>query len=72
MGRHCVYGRAADYPHGAFVEERGESTAPRVMLDYYYYFKEGVRQSADEHTELEEAELSLTAFVLKDTMCNSV
>ena len=69
--RHCVYGHAADYPHRAALGEAEESTAPRVMLDYCYC-KEGVRQRADEHTELEEVKASLTALVLKETMCDSI
>ena len=39
---HCVYGQAADDPHRTVVGEAGESTVPRVMMDYCY-FKESVR-----------------------------
>ena len=69
--RHCAYGQAADYPHRTVVGEVGESTVPRVMLDYCY-FKENARRSADEHTESEEAKVSLAVLVLKETMCDPV
>ena len=41
------------------------------MLDYWF-FNENASRSADEHTETEEATVSLTALVLKETMCESV
>ena len=43
----------------------------KVMLDYCS-FKENVSRSADEHTEKEEATVSLTALVMKEMMCDSV
>ena len=42
-----------------------------MMLDYCF-FKEDATRSTDEHTEKEEATVSLTALVLKETMCDSV
>ena len=41
------------------------------MLDYCFFNGDATR-SADEHTEKEEATVSLTALVLKETMCDSV
>ena len=69
--KHCVYGAAADYPHRTVVGEASKSEVPRVMLDYCF-FKEDAIRSADEHTDKEEATVSLTALVMKETMCDSV
>ena len=41
------------------------------MLDYCF-FKENANRSTDEHTDKGEASVSLTALVLKETMCDSV
>ena len=68
---HCVRGQAAEYPHRTVVGEAAESDVPRVIMDYCY-FKEGVRQTVNEHTESEVAATSLTALVLKETLCDSV
>ena len=42
-----------------------------MMLDHCFV-KENASRSADEHTEKEEATVSFTALVLKETMCDSV
>ena len=43
--------------------EASGSTVPRVMLDYCFFIDNACR-SADEHTEKEEASVSLAALVL--------
>ena len=69
--KHCVYGAAAEYPHRTVVGENGGSTVPRVMLDYCF-FKEDTSRLTDEHLNKEEAKVSLTALVMKETMFDSV
>ena len=69
--KHCVYGAAAEYPHRTVVGEISKSEVPRVMVDYCF-FKENASRNAGEHTEKEEATVSLTGLVLKETMCDSV
>jgi hypothetical protein len=41
------------------------------MLDYCF-LKENAKRSTDEHTKKEEATVSLTALVMKETMCDPV
>ena len=53
------------------MEENSESAVPRVVLDYCF-LKENASRSADEHTDKEEATVSLTALVMKETMYDSV
>ena len=69
--KHCVYGAAAEYPHRTVVGEGSKSEVPRVMLDYCF-FKEDATRIADDHMDNEEATVSLTALVMKETMCESV
>ena len=38
----------------------------------YCFFKDNASRVTDEHTDKEEATVSLTALVLKETMCDSV
>ena len=38
----------------------------------YFFLKENVRRVANEHIENEEAAVSLTCLVFKETMCDSV
>ena len=59
------------YPHRTIVGEIGKSEVLRVMLDYWL-FKENASRRADEQKEKVEATVSLTALVLKETMCDSV
>ena len=68
---HCVRGQAADYPHRSVTGEGAESDIPRVIMDYCF-FKEDIKKKSDDHTESEEARMSLTALVMKETMCGSV
>ena len=69
--KYCVYGASAEYRHRTVVGENGESTVPRVMLDYCF-FKEDASRLTDEHVNKEEAKVSLTALAMKETMCDSV
>ena len=69
--KHCVRGQSAEYPHRTVVGEAAEEGVPRVIMDYCF-FTENVHKKADEHTETETAVTSLTALVLKETMCESV
>ena len=41
------------------------------MLDHCF-FKESASRGTDEHTDKEEATVSFTALLLKETMCDSV
>ena len=69
--KHCVYGAAAEYPNRTLVGENGESTVPRVMLDYCF-FKEDASRLTDEHVNKEEAKVSPTALAMKETIRDSV
>ncbi len=69
--KHCVYGAAAEYPHRTVVGEASKSEIPRVMLDYCFFTEDATRIT-DDHTDKEEATVSLTALVMKETMCDSV
>ena len=62
--KHRAYGAAAEYPHRTVVGEVSWSEVPSAMLAYCF-FKENASRSADEHTEKEEATVSLIALVLK-------
>ena len=67
--KHRVYGAAAEYPHRTVVGKISKSEVPRVMFDDCF-FKDNASRSADDHTQKEEATVSLTALVFKETMCD--
>ena len=68
---HCVRGQGCEYGHSTVVGLNAGEEVPRVIIDYCF-LTEDARRHADEHRESVEAETSLTALVMKETLCGSV
>ena len=67
---HCVRGQGSEYKHSTVVGSNVGSI-PRVIMDYCFFTEDAKRQS-DEHQESVEVETSMTALVMKETLCGSV
>ena len=57
---HCTRGQGAEYGHSTVVGSAAEEQVPRVIIDYCFL------------TQADDGEESLTALVMKETMCGSV
>ena len=68
---HCVRGQGSEYGHSTVVGPNADNEVPRVILDYCFLTERAARRS-DEHGESTEAETSMTALVMKETLCGSV
>ena len=64
---HCVRGQGTEYKHGTVKGTNAGEEAPRVILDYCFFTESAKGASASE-----DAEVSLTAHVMQETLCGSV
>ena len=67
---HCVRGRAKDDPHRTVKGQFGESSIPRVILDYCF-LSEDVQQPTQDK-EGRDAGTTMTVLAMVETMCLSV
>ena len=68
---HCVRGQGAEYHHSSVAGANAAEGVPRVILDYCF-FTEDASRVANDHGESIDADTSLTALVMKETLCGSV
>ena len=68
---HCVRGQGSEYGHSKVIGSNASNEVPRVILDYCF-FTENAKHKSDDHGESVTAETSLTALVMKETLCGSV
>ena len=68
---HCIRGQGSEYRHSTVTGANAEEGVPRVIMDYCF-LTEGVKKKSDDHTEEETASTSMTALVMKETLCGSV
>ena len=68
---HCVRGQGSEYHHSTVTGAAADDEIPRVILDYCF-FTEDASRVANDHGESIDADTSLTALVMKETLCGSV
>ena len=68
---HCVRGQASEYKHSTVKGVNAEEEIPRVILDYCFFTEDASRHTT-EHESTTEAATSVTALVMKETLCGSV
>ena len=68
---HCVRGQGSEYHHSTVTGAAADDEIPRVILDYCF-FTEDAKRTMDNHGSSTEATSSVTALVMKETMCGSV
>ena len=68
---HCVRGQGSEYKHSTVIGPNAGNEIPRVIMDYCF-LTEGVQKKSDEHKDEEVAATSMTALVMKETLCGSV
>ena len=68
---HCVRGQGSEYKHSTVIGPNAGDEVTRVIMDYCF-LTEGVKKKSDDHTEEETSTTSLTALVMKETLCGSV
>ena len=68
---HCVRGQGSEYRHSSVVGTNADDKVPRAIIDYCF-LTEGVKRNSDDHTAEETSSTSMTALVMKETLCGSV
>ena len=68
---HCVRGQGAEYGHSTVVGPAAEEEVPRVIVDYCF-LTDNANRRADAGAAADDDENSLTALVMKETLCGSV
>ena len=68
---HCVRGQGSEYRHSSVSGTNADEQVPRAIMDYCF-LTEGVKRSSDDHTAEETSSTSMTALVMKETLCGSV
>ena len=68
---HCVRGQASEDKHSTVKGVNAEEEIPRVILDYCFFTEDASRHTT-EHESTTEAATSVTALVMKETLCGSV
>ena len=71
---HCVRGQGAEYKHSTVKGTNASDEVPRVILDYCFFTEAERNAGASEEGRADsaEAQVSLTALVMKETLCGSV